>query len=139
MTPKEVRALVIEKLTAANIAGGRIYDADVNPLKLTGRTMVAVFIPNRSYNCVDPFNDISYTAFYTLEIDCIVPIEDNYADTLDDLVEDVKTALFSDSEFYSNFADMPTISETVDITNEGEYRLATCNLQIELQVCLKTY
>lgn len=136
---KTIRLSTVNAIKAnANIAASKVHDSKVTPHMFGNLPAVGVYITSSSAEGRDHMDP---GFLRSLDINIEVAVSGNnasYANTMDDLIYEIKEALFSRSNWQDQFENVAGYNETVTLEEGGEQPIAlgtlviTCEL-VELQ------
>lgn len=136
---KTIRLSAVTAIKAyANIADSHVHNSKITPHLIANLPAVGVYIASSTaegINHIDP----GFTRTFEITIECAVKgTEATYADECDDLLYEIKQALFVSSTWKDNFENIAGYQESIVLEDVGEEAIALATLTIQVQIVEKT-
>lgn len=130
---KDIRSSVITKLTGATDAGTKVFNTRIIPNRVANLPSISVYTSAAQAEELDHV-DPGFRRTLEIQVECSVAAVNNYADALDDIIYQAKTALFTDNTWYDQFEVVQSYTENYTYEMEGEMPIAIGILTIAVQV-----
>lgn len=129
---KDIRNDVVTRLTGNTQAGTRVFNSKVTPNMVKNLPAICVYTPQQSLDSVDP-RELGGLRTIELQIEVLVASSTSWADTLDDIMFEVKNVLYGSATFVDQFENISGYTEQHTLTDDGEQPIGVGILTINLE------
>jgi hypothetical protein len=130
---KSIRNDVVDKLKGKTVAGQRVYNSKVTPNMVKNLPAILVYTPSLSFESRD---HREYGGLLTIElqIEILVSSATAWADTVDDIIYDIKQELYGDKEFLDKFTNIAGYTEQHTLSDDGEQPIGIGTITFNLEL-----
>ena len=130
---KAIRNDVVARLTGNTGAGNRVFNSKVTPNMMKNLPAICVYTPSQQLTSIDP-RELGGLRSIELQIEVLVASSTSWADTVDDIIYEVKNILSGSADFLDQFENIAGYTEQHTISDEGEQPVGIGILTINLEL-----
>ena len=132
MNAKSLRDSIVQELTGANTSvGSNVFSAKAVPTLLNNLPAIIVLVPTRTGNIVE-HSAGGFIVSYTVEINVVVGQSGTYLDLMDEILDDIREALFGDASWWDDYMAIEEYTEDISLYNEGEKPIVIGTLRFQV-------
>lgn len=130
---KTIRDGIVTRLTGETAAGTEVYSARILPHKVDTLPAINVYTPSVLAQTVGKVTP-AFNRTIDIAIDVVVADSTLWQDIVDDILLDIKTTLFTDETWASQFAIISGYTEEHNLDDQGEKPVAMGTLTITVEI-----
>lgn len=130
---KEVRNEAVTRIIAANTAvGSNVFNSKATPIQRKNLPVISVYTPSQTAEA-DYHVNLIFNRTIDLQIEVIVASSTTWSDDVDDIMHDIKTALFEDPTWLILYVNIIGYTEEHQTDDDGDQLMGLGTLTITLQ------
>jgi len=130
---KDIRNDVVTRLTGNTAVGANVINSKVTPNMMKSLPAICVYTPTQNLESVDP-RELGGLRTIDLQIEVLVASSTSWADTLDDIMLEIKTVLYGSASFLDQFENVNGYTEQHTLSDEGEQPVGLGILTLGLEL-----
>ena len=133
LNTKDVRTAAITRIIAADTAvGANVFNAKATPIQRDKLPGASVYTPSQQAEA-DYHVNLVFNRTVELQIDVTTASSVNAQDDVDDIMHEIRTALFEDPTWLTLYYNIVGYTETSEVEDDGDKLMAFGSLTITLQ------